>query len=264
MKMFKLAGLGVLFVLTLFIPLCKAADPVSAFPWKKGEVFTYRSTIEGEENFAERGEIKKIKQKKERSEYSIEIEVTTDQGTLKSTFDLDDKGNFMGSSGTMQSKMEMSTFVRMTSTFKNNEITTTSQVMMEGKQVHREGYKFKGVSDDAWIFMDGIITFALRLSLEPLEPGYDKIHSFFILNPFTQERRSGKLRLQVTGDDIYDFGDEKVPVYILDLTAPKQPFTMKPSDKDQVTQMKLWVMKSNKKLVKFVSTDLEKDVRLDP
>lgn len=264
MKFDKTINLVLLGILFQIITPCKAADPESAFPWKKGEVFTYRSAIEGEESFSERSEIKKIKQKKGHSEHSVEIDISMNEDTLKITFDLDDKGKFLGSSGTMQSKTELSTFVRVTSTFKNNEITTTTQVMMEGNQVDRAGYKFKNVTDDSWILMDGMSTLALRLSLEPLEPGYDKVHPFFLLNPFTQERRSGKLRLQVTGEDTIDFGGEKVAAYTLDMTAPKQPFTMEAADKEKVATAKLWVMKSNKKLVKFVSTDLEEDTRLDP
>lgn len=247
--------------IVLLNPLCGASDSVNMFPWEKGDVFIYQSNLD-EMLTTEQGEIKKIKQKKDYTEYTVEFDMITGPMSFKGTFELDEKGGFHGCSGSMQSKNEPATINRVSAILKNNEITVTSTLKDEAGEGMRISRKYENICDDTWILMDGVLTFAMYLALEPLEPGYDTIHPFFVLNFMTKDRRSGKLRIQVTGEETIDFDKDRLPVYTLDVTVPKQAFTLNPADKNTVSVIRMWVSKADHKLIKVVGSDPKIDMGL--
>jgi hypothetical protein len=247
--------------LVLLNPQCGASDAVSAFPWEKGNVFIYQSHLD-DVHTTEQGEIKKIKQKKGYVEHAVDFEIITGPMSFEGTFELDEKGGFHGCSGSMQSKNEPSTINRVSAVLKNNEITITSTLKDDAGEGTRISRKFENISDDTWIMMDGVLTLAMYLALETLEPGYDKIQPFFILNFVTKDRRSGKLRIQVTGEETIDFKTDRLPVYTLNVTAPKQAFTLNPADKNTTSLIRMWVSKADRKLIKVVGSDLKIDMGL--
>lgn len=238
------------------VPAAWAAEEASVYPLKAGQKITYRDPAGGD-GYSETCELKKIKNKNDVLLHEFSYHSEIDGVTFAGDFVLDATGGFHECSGMIRRKSEPDMMLRFSASRKNLDIKISSAWKDETGRGPKSNYILNGIPEDTWILMDGAVSMAMYLGLEPLTADYNVIHQFLILNPFSEERRAGKMRVQVTGEETVEIGGQAVPVYAVTVDVPKYMLTMKAEDQDHVGTIQIKVSKTDKKVLKFESTDLD-------